>query len=103
MLAIVRSLCTPDIINAAVSATAGALAPNAIGTTILDPAGVPCRQRDVAANGLFAGQYVAPTFDFIFAEAVVPGDPIVPNNFWDLGFLANGEGPGTGPLIPQPW
>jgi hypothetical protein len=52
---------------------------------------------------LFAGQYLAPVTDFLLPENVVPGDLPVPNNLWDLGFLANGEGPGTGPLIPQPW
>jgi hypothetical protein len=34
---------------------------------------------------------------------VIMGDPIVANDLWDLGFLVNGEGPGTGPLTPTPW
>ncbi len=41
------------------------------------------------------GQYMAPTFEYILPENVVPGDAIVPNNFWNLGFLVNGEGPNT--------
>ena len=64
---------------------------------------VPCLKRAPAANGLFSGQYLAPEFNFIFPENAVPGDPIVPYDFWDFGFLVNGEGPGTGPLIPMPW
>jgi len=63
----------------------------------------PCLERMKAANGLFAGQYLAPTFEYIFPENVVAGDAIVPNNFWDLGFLMNGEGPATGRLTPTPW
>jgi hypothetical protein len=64
------------------------------------------------ANGLVAGQYVAPTFEFIFPENVKPGDSIVPNDFWHLPFLRFGEGaanpsppngPSVGALIPTPW
>jgi hypothetical protein len=55
------------------------------------------------ANGLVAGQYVAPTFEFIFPENVKPGDAIVPNDLWHLPFLVNGEGPSVGPLFPTPW
>jgi hypothetical protein len=60
------------------------------------------------ANGLQAGQYTAPMFDFIFPENVQPGAPIVPNDFWHLGFLRYGEGanpitPTVGPLTPAPW
>jgi hypothetical protein len=62
-----------------------------------------CTRSQPAANGLFAGQYVAPTFEFIFPENVSAGDAVVPNDFWDLGFLMNGEGPGTGRLTPTPW
>lgn len=67
------------------------------------PVDVPCLLRAQAANGLYTGQYLAPTFDFIFPENVTPGDPTVPANFWALGFLVNGEGAGTGPLSPTPW
>jgi hypothetical protein len=59
------------------------------------------------ANGLVAGQYAAPTFEFIFPENVRPGDTVVPNDLWHLPFLRNGEGAGTpsgvGPLEPAPW
>ncbi|WP_143515912.1 hypothetical protein [Pseudomonas sp. R37(2017)] len=59
------------------------------------------------ANGLVAGQYVAPVFEFIFPEGVKPGDPVVPNDFWHLPFIRNGEGAntpgGVGPLAPTPW
>ena len=59
------------------------------------------------ANGLVAGQYLAPVFDYIFPENVKPGDPIVPNDFWHLPFLRYGEGAataaGVGPLEPSPW
>jgi hypothetical protein len=64
---------------------------------------VPCLLRAEVANKLHAGQFAAPVFDFIFPEAIVPGDPAVPNNFWSFGFLINGEGPNVGPLIPTPW
>ena len=67
------------------------------------PAMVDCLKRAPAANGLYSGQYMAPNFNFIFPENLIPGDPIVPNNFWSLGFLVNGEGPGTGGLVPAPW
>jgi hypothetical protein len=59
------------------------------------------------ANGLVAGQYFAPVFEYIFPENVKPGDPIVPNDLWHLPFLRNGEGAatagGVGPLEPSPW
>jgi hypothetical protein len=56
------------------------------------------------ANGLVAGEYSAPTFEFIFPENVMPGDGVVPNDLWHLPFLRNGEGPGNaGPLEPAPW
>jgi hypothetical protein len=63
------------------------------------------------ANGLVAGQYAAPVFEFIFPENVKPGDALVPNDFWHLPFLRYGEGaatqssmgPSVGPLSPTPW
>jgi hypothetical protein len=56
------------------------------------------------ANGLKAGQYTAPTFEYIFPENVRPGDLPVPNDLWHLPFIANGEGTGnTGALVPSPW
>jgi hypothetical protein len=63
-----------------------------------------------AANGLVPGQYVAPTFEFIFPENVKPGDALVPNDLWHLPFLVKGEpaaagsgDPNIGPLTPAPW
>ena len=88
----VRSLCDPANINGK--------APM-LGSPNANP--VDCLKRAPAANGLYSGQYLAPTFNFIFPENIVPGDPTVPNNFWDLGFLVNGEGPNTGSLKPTPW
>jgi hypothetical protein len=64
---------------------------------------VPCLLRAEVANGLHAGQFAAPVFDYIFPEALIPGDPAVPNNFWSFGFLMNGESPAVGPLTPSPW
>jgi hypothetical protein len=69
------------------------------------------KSAPTVANGLVAGQYVAPVFEFIFPENVKPGDAIVPNDLWHLGFLRFGEGsttqsdvgPSVGPLTPAPW
>ena len=66
------------------------------------------------ANGLVAGQYNAPNFEYIFTENLFLGDPVLPNNFQDLAFLACGSGPLTTatagdtppivePLDPAPW
>ncbi|MCX7105478.1 MAG: hypothetical protein NTU70_09430 [Methylococcales bacterium] len=66
------------------------------------------------ANGIVAGQYNAPNFEFIFPENLFLGGPVLPNNFQDLAFLACGSGPlttasaGTNapivePLDPPPW
>ncbi|MFL5247338.1 MAG: PKD domain-containing protein [Myxococcales bacterium] len=59
------------------------------------------------ANGLGSGQYRAPNFDFIFPEGFKFGQPLPPNNFQDMPFLALGSGPlfGTGPIVGQltPW
>jgi hypothetical protein len=63
------------------------------------------------ANGLKAGQYLAPVFDYIFPENVKPGDLVVPNDLWHLPFLRSGEGattasqvgPSVGALTPTPW
>jgi hypothetical protein len=88
---VARSLCDPANINA----TAALVSQPA--------AAVTCLQRAQAANGIYSGQYLAPTFEFLFPENVSPGDPLVPKNFWDMGFLVNGEGPGTGRLSPTPW
>ena len=69
------------------------------------------------ANGIQAGQYRAPNFEFIFPEPTRTGDPMVPNNFQDFYFLYCGSGPLgqlafdeqkrttplVGPLDPAPW
>jgi hypothetical protein len=61
------------------------------------------------ANGLWAGQYRLPNFDFIFAENQQFGQPTLPNNFQDIPFLAQGSGPLFGragaPVVGQlaPW
>jgi hypothetical protein len=76
----------------------------------------PTNSAGKYANGLVAGQYNAPNFEFIFTENLFLGDPVLPNNFQDLAFLACGSGPLTtataagieppiivGPLDPAPW
>ncbi|MCX7079034.1 MAG: hypothetical protein NTV76_06745, partial [Pseudomonas sp.] len=87
----VRSLCAP-------TATAS--------QTVVDSCLQNASKLPVA-NGLIAGQYMAPVFNFIFPENTKPGDPIVPNDFWHLPFVRNGEGAstptGVGPLEPTPW
>jgi K319-like protein len=59
------------------------------------------------ANGLTAGQFRLPNFDFIGPEFPRLGDPVLSMNFEDMPFLAQGSGPlfGTGPLVGQldPW
>jgi hypothetical protein len=70
-----------------------------------------CLDRAPAANGLATGQYLAPTGEFIFPENTSTGGPLVPYDFWKLGFLVNGEGGsgaagdtlGPGPMVPPPW
>ena len=64
------------------------------------------------ANGLVAGQFTLPNFEFIFPENLIFGQALVPNNFQDLPFLFCGSGPLDGPgsgsavveqLDPAPW
>ena len=88
--------------------------------TLTNPGGTggdaPClpagRDTTPRANGIQAGQYLLPNFEFIFSENFVFGDPLVPNNFQDLPFLFCGSGPVDGPgsgspvvgqLDPAPW
>lgn len=68
--------------------------------------------RNTFANGLIAGQFSLPNFDFVFPENLVFGQWLVPNNFQDLPFLYCGSGPLDGPgtsspvvgqLDPAPW
>jgi hypothetical protein len=94
----VRSLCMPTPVD-----------PNTttIAQTALDKCFTDNATTGTVANGLAAGQYVAPTFEFIFPENVKPGDLPVPNDMWHLPFLRNGEGPNPGAgvdaLVPAPW
>jgi hypothetical protein len=61
----------------------------------------------ITPNGLRAGEYTAPIFDYKFAEAAPPGNqPPPPNIFETFMFLAQGEGPyNGGPVVGQlsPW
>jgi len=77
----------------------------------------PCRMPSAPqtyANGLIAGQYHAPNFEFIFPENTILGTAVVPANFQDFVFLFCGSGPLTTPtagatpplvgqLDPTPW
>jgi hypothetical protein len=98
-----RTLCLPQMSQ--VTTTAGVTydATSTYGTTPQINGTTDCLQSKPAANGLFAGEYTAPVFEYIFPENVQPGDATVPNDLWNLGFLMNGEGPGTGRLSPTPW
>jgi hypothetical protein len=59
------------------------------------------------ANGLTAGLYRLPCFDYIVPERTVMGQPIPPTNFQDFPFLAQGSGPlfPGGPIVGRldPW
>jgi hypothetical protein len=126
--AVLRQLCTPDAFN--LNPVTGQPDPtqpapnykkvlvNGIVTNVPTPNvnvnfavhgtgrpadGATCVESFPAANGIFAGQYEAPEFEYIFPENIVAGDVIVPNDFWSMGFLVNGEGPGSGALLPPPW
>ena len=100
----VRSLCVPQApVNDPVT--------GASVLTALDACLNKNDSTNQVANGLEAGQYFAPTFEYIFPENVKPGDLLVPFDFWHLPFIAKGEGagtpsaigPGVGPLEPSPW
>ena len=84
-----RSLCTPA---AAVNGGPG-----------LVDACLATASANKVANGLVAGQYLAPIFEFIFPENVKQGDITVPNDVWHLPFIRFGESNGTPALFPQPW
>jgi hypothetical protein len=66
-----------------------------------------CLQSAQYANGLFTGQYMSPVGEYIFPENTLAGFPVVPNNFWHMGFLVYGEngrdGNSTAPQVPRPW
>ena len=86
-----RSLCTPK-----------AAANNGPGSVdaCLAAASQPAK---LVANGLVAGQYLAPNFQFIFPENVKQGDIPIPYDIWHLPFIRFGESNGTPALTPQPW
>ena len=48
-------------------------------------------------NGIFAGMYIAPNFDFLFPENLGIGNAPVPNNLQDFPFLTGGSGPYPAP------
>lgn len=50
----------------------------------------------VLANGLRAGEFVQPLFDYIFPELTNPGDQMFPNNFNVFDYLGLGGGPYSG-------
>jgi hypothetical protein len=83
------------------------------GGAVSQPCRMPAAPRTYA-NGLIAGQYHAPNFEYIFAENLILGDPLLPANLQDMAFLYCGSGPlGTptagatpprvGQLDPAPW
>jgi hypothetical protein len=69
--------------------------------------GAPVPVGPLNANGVVAGQYVAPVGEIIFPENKLVGDPLVPANFECVAFLQLGTGPldGTGPIVGRlsPW
>ncbi|WP_424363329.1 hypothetical protein [Methylocystis parvus] len=114
--AVLRSLCAPT--SAGGAGTPAGNPGNLDGGAFFDINGTrpplsgaaagdgSCLQSAGFANGLFTGQYSAPTTEFIFAEPTVPGTS-VPNNLWQLDFLAHGEegvnGNSTAAPSPRPW
>jgi hypothetical protein len=56
-------------------------------------------------NGISAGEYTAPNFEFILPENRGIGSPIVPGNFETMAFLTQGSGPRGGAFTGQltPW
>jgi hypothetical protein len=59
----------------------------------------------ITMNGLVAGEYTAPNFEFILPENRGIGSPIVPGNFETMAFLTQGSGPRGGSYTGQlsPW
>ena len=96
----VRTLCLPTPVDPTV-------------TTINQIALDACfANAPKVANGLKAGQYIAPVFEYIFPENVRPGDQPVPNDLWHLPFLRSDAATGAIPtanaanpeaLVPTPW
>lgn len=78
-------------------------------TQTLDPI-TGLRVDFIAANGILTGEFSLPLFEYIFPENHRLGDPIIPNNYQDMPFLAYGSGPvdafGSGTAILgqlNPW
>ena len=77
-------------------------------STCLTADGFPCgptATEFVQKNGLVAGQYFAPNFDFIFPETLAVGGMPTANNFGDFPWLVNGVGNWNGVASGQlsPW
>jgi hypothetical protein len=60
---------------------------------------IPLRTAKTYANGIIAGQFHAPNFNFIFPENLVVGSPAVPFPFQEFPFLASGSGTYTGAAV----
>jgi hypothetical protein len=112
--AIQRTLCGLGYIpQPFVEASLAVTAPVNFATTGHSPTLDSCiNTAPVVANGLVAGVYTAPVFEYIFPENAKPGDTVVPNDLWQLPALVSGEGPQSfmgqppvpvGPLNPTPW
>ncbi len=54
------------------------------------------RVPQIVANGIVAGEFSLPLFEYIFPENHRLGDPFLPNNYQDMPFLAFGSGPVDG-------
>lgn len=99
---IARSLCLPanpindGFGNPALGVVDDCLAKASVEKDTTHPTG------NLVANGLVAGQYSAPVFEYIFPENVKQGDVIIPHDTWQLPFLVNGES-GAPALNPTPW
>ena len=67
--------------------------------TVISENGMYFDENGVAGtpNGILAGYYTAPNFEFIFAENLGIGNPPVPSNFLDFPFLTSGSGPYPAP------
>jgi hypothetical protein len=94
---IARSLCTP---TAAVNN-----GPGLVDKCLTDANDATKPSYNVVANGILAGQYLAPVFEYIFPENVKAGDIPIPYDLWHLPFLRLGETGGSAApaLVPQPW
>ncbi len=97
----------PDVTGAGPgSSGVGHLMPVRAATPVV-PAASSCLESAQFANGLYSGQYMAPVGEYIFPENTLAGFPVIPNNFWHMGFLVYGEngkdGNSTSPQVSRPW